>query len=341
MTKINLIFILLALSSFGLSAQQVSTQDSIRVFADSTFALMKDYALYAEKVNLDSSKIAFDKKSKAFKRFEEVFSEFQKIFDQMQDNHSFFWYNNQKYASNYGQLDESSIRKPLMDAFENGEATTVAKTIHNIGYIRIPQDNSSDDFMDMQQSAQKLHDAICEIYDEDIKGWIIDLRLNTGGNMYPMIGGLIPFLGEGTFASKIDRNDHKENWNIQGKSVFEGQKEITKLKTLCLPDLTASKVAILTSQLTGSSGEITALAFLNRPNTVFIGERSAGYMTSNELFRLPFETFLLLANANETDKEGNLIKHIKPQLQMVDGDNFKDLEKDEKIKEGIRWINQN
>src|SRR5690606_16456939 len=31
------------------------------------------------------------------------------------------------------------------------------------------------------------------------KGWIIDLRLNDGGNMHPILAGLAPLLGEGKF----------------------------------------------------------------------------------------------------------------------------------------------
>jgi carboxyl-terminal processing protease len=45
--------------------------------------------------------------------------------------------------------------------------------------------------------SREIKNAIARINEKNIKGWIIDLRINTGGNMYPMIAGLTEFLGEG------------------------------------------------------------------------------------------------------------------------------------------------
>lgn len=320
-------------------SQNTTLQDSIYYFADSTFKLIENYSLYADKINWTERKKGFLEKSKQANRFEEIFPAFQTVFDDLEDHHSFFWYNNQKYASHYGQLDESQIRKPLMEALENGFGTLAVDVIDNVGYIRIPPDNSSDDFLNMQKSAQNIQDSICTIYNSKIKGWIIDLRLNTGGNMYPMIAGIQSFLKPGSFAGTIDRNGVTKKWAVDGKAIFEGSKKITELNQNCLPDLSSSKIAVLISQITGSSGEITALSLLNRPNTYFIGEKTAGFMTSNELFRLPFETFLLLSHAFETDNEGNIVQYIQPDLTIKEGDNFETIKEDIKVMEAIKWLN--
>lgn len=338
MNKIILVFSSCILLQSNLFAQFSTTQDSIRFFTDSTFSVLKDYSLYFDKVDLEGEKQQILNNSKNFNNFLELFPILQQIFDKMEDNHSFFWYNDTRYASNFGQLDESKIRLPLIEALESGEGKILAKIIDDVGYVRIPQDNSSDDFQEMQFSAQALHDAICLVNEKKPVGWIFDLRLNTGGNMYPMISGIIPFIGDGIFASKVDRNGVIEHWRIEGKSVFEGNDKITELDSVCLPDLTDSKIVVLTSEITGSSGEIVSLSLLNRKNTWFLGERSAGYMTSNELFRLPFGVFLLLANAYELDTNGKVIERIVPDRIMIKGDNFKVLSEDEKVIEAINWL---
>lgn len=331
---------LLVISSIigELQAQVKSTQDSIQQFSDSTFTILEAFSLYGGNIEWQQKKETLLLSAQKASSFGDVFPYYQHIFDELKDNHSFFWYNNKKYASNFGHLDESMIRKPLIMALENGKGQVTVSVINNIGYVLIPQDNTSDDFEEMQRSAQALHDSLCKIYSQDIEGWIIDLRLNTGGNMYPMIAGIIPFLRQGVFASTVDRNNQKKDWWVDENSIYEGTKKITQLKHNCLPDLSSSKIVVLTSEITGSSGEITALSLSKRPNTYFIGEKSAGYMTSNELFRLPFGTFLLLTNAYEADRDGQIIKFIKPDLYLKEGDNFNDLSKDSKVTEAIKWL---
>ncbi|RPG38677.1 MAG: hypothetical protein CBB72_000700 [Muricauda sp. TMED12] len=318
---------------------QRKPNDSIKVLVDSTFTLFEEHSLYSSQMDWIKRKKAFYRQAKAAHTFSEVFPMFQTIFDELQDHHSFFWFNNQKYASNYGQLDESNIRKPLMEAMEKGEAIHTVKLLGDIGYIRISQDNTSDDFGDMQKAAQQIQDMICEIHRPDIKGWILDLRLNSGGNMYPMLSGISSFLEDGTFAITIDRKNHRKSWSLSGKAIYEGEKKITELQLQCLPEMTDKKIAVLTSQVTGSSGEITALALRNRDNTIFIGEKTAGFMTSNELFRLPFNTFLLLTYAEIADNNGIVYKYIEPDIEIIEGDNFNELTKDKKIQTAINWIN--
>lgn len=338
--RIAFLFAFSLISQFNASAQIISVQDSILAFTDSTFELFKNYSLYAEKINWEKRKKDFLKRNSQLPHFKEIFPAFQTILDDLGDHHSFFWYNNTKYSSRYGQLDASQIRKPLMDALENGHATLTVDVIDSVGYIRIPPNNSPDDFNEMQKSAQEIQDSICTIYSNSIKGWIIDLRLNTGGNMYPMIAGIQSFLKPGTFASTVDRNDSLKDWAVDRKAIYEGNKKITELKENCLPVLSSAKTVVLISQVTGSSGEITALAFINRPNTYFIGEKTAGFMTSNELFRLPFNTFLLLTSAYETDSNGKIISFIQPDKEMVDGDDFDTIGNDLKVLEAFKWINK-
>ncbi|NVJ47377.1 MAG: S41 family peptidase [Cytophagia bacterium] len=332
-TIISILFALLASAQAQEKGERIFTE-----FIDSTFSMIQDQWLYIEKVDIEAYRRKADSLKKYIESTEELMPLFQQMFDEAQDNHSFFWVNNKKYSSHFGQLSEDDIRKPLIDALENGEGIYKAEIIDNIGYLRIPQDNTSDNPKAMQSHAQNFHQQICEIYEQNPEGWIIDLRLNTGGNMYPMISSISAIVGEGDFAYQVDRNGNKTNWSIKGLAVMQGKDTITSLIKTCLPDLSSERLVVLTSQMTGSSGEITALAVSKRPNTYFIGEQTAGFMTSNELIRLPQEVFLLLAHAHEANSDGELVNKITPDLEMIEGDSFSNLLEDTKVQKAISWL---
>lgn len=63
-------------------------------------------------------------------------------------------------------------------------------------------------------------------------------------------------------------------------------------------------VAVLTGPSTGSSGEVTALAFVGRPGARLFGERTGGYTTSNVGYSLFDGSDLGLAVAAMTDRTG-------------------------------------
>lgn len=337
-TKVLSVIVLLLTFSAVRSQDHSSTKDSVQYFLDSLFRFAPERALYAERISWEERRAELMQQTNTLERFSAVFPLLQKLWDDMEDNHSFFWYDNTKYASNYGQLDESDVRPELMQGLESGQGVLRVERIDDVLYVRIPANSSGDDFGEMQASAQEIQNLICKAYHAEIKGWIIDLRLNTGGNMYPMILGIRQLLGEGVFASVLKRNGDKETWQLNGNAIYESEKKITALKSSCLPELTKEKVALLTSEITGSSGEIVALAFLGRENTRIIGEESAGYMTSNELYRLPFGTFLLLSEGVETDRKSRIIKSILPDQVMVEGDDFKELDRDAKVKAALEWL---
>ena len=55
-----------------------------------------------------------------------------------------------------------------------------------------------------KQYASTLREALLSYDRQGVCGWIVDLRGNGGGNMWPMLKGLDPLLGEGPFGSFRD-----------------------------------------------------------------------------------------------------------------------------------------
>ena len=103
-----------------------------------------------------------------------------------------------------------------------------------------------------------------------MEGWILDLRFNTGGNSAPMLLALYDFLGDTVIWGEL--NEHKK---LVGKYKLVKGNYIHKSQTIAsiIPNgelLDKVKVALITGMFTGSSGEVTALAFKGRQKTILL-----------------------------------------------------------------------
>ena len=135
-----------------------------------------------------------------------------------------------------------------------------------------------------------------------ITGWVVDLRTNGGGNMYPMLAGLGPLTGTGTLGYFV-RGRREETIAYRDGEAYVGKPghkvRVPQPYQLRQP---ASPVAVLIGPRTASSGEITAMAFLGRPATRLFGQASAGFTTANAPFRLSDGAELNLAVSTEADR---------------------------------------
>ena len=104
------------------------------------------------------------------------------------------------------------------------------------------------------------------------------------------------------------------------------------------PDL---PVAVLTSPFTGSSGEVTTLAFVGRPETRLFGEPTGGYTTANVGYNLFDGSFLALAVAAMTDRTGTTYPSgIDPdELVSIDWTQFA-TEGDPVLAAATNWLTQ-
>ena len=164
---------------------------------------------------------------------------------------------------------------------------------------------SSQERKDIDDYASKVQNVIGELALKNPRGWIVDLRGNGGGNMWAMLAGIGPILGDGEPGAALKGEgtmgtwyyeDGKAGWRNDAKDSYYARTVGAAMRLTGTPP-----VAVLIDRDTGSSGEGIAIAFRGRPDTRFFGESTAGAATSTfpytlsdgaQIFRGLFQTRL-------------------------------------------------
>ena len=154
-------------------------------------------------------------------------------------------------------------------------------------------------------------------------GVVIDLRDNYGGNMYPMISAVSPLLPDGVILQ------------------FKGKKRTTPVTlgfVLRVVGIKASEfrkfpegtpVAILTNDMTASSGEATLLCFRGLDNTRTFGSPTAGFASANQPFPLKNGYSLVLTTGCDVARTGEV---------FCDDPIAPDVETETPLEDAISWI---
>lgn len=179
----------------------------------------------------------------------------------------------------------------------------------DIAVIKLP------DFLGTAEAGQKYakvaEDFIHENRDK-IKGVVLDLRGNTGGDMGPMATAVSSLLPDGelmyyhyrSYDVPVTLKDGViSNAGTGGKSLYPDEK-------LKVP------VAILTDGMTASSGEALTLCFRGLENVKTFGAPTAGYTSVNMLYSLYDGAQMYLTVAFDKARTGEIFKEtsIEPDV---------------------------
>lgn len=151
-----------------------------------------------------------------------------------------------------------------------------------------------------------LTGAISRLEQQGACRWVVDLRGNGGGNMWPMLNGLEPLLGSSPFGAFGDADRVQSRW-IRRDGVILAEGVETPPPSPRRGRLGGGPVAVLFGQSTASSGEMTAIAFRGRESTRSFGQPSAGYTTANAPHVLPDGARILITTMGVHDGAGAFI----------------------------------
>lgn len=152
---------------------------------------------------------------------------------------------------------------------------------------------------------QSVHDAIRTIDTPARCGWVLDLRRNRGGYIYPMLAAVGPLLGEGVVAGKRDVDGVVERWIYRDGAMSVDDRVQATVAVPYRLSRADVPVAVLTSELTASAAEAVAIAFTGRPNTRSFGRPTMGLTTFTVMRAMPDNALISVTNAVDIDRAGN------------------------------------
>jgi carboxyl-terminal processing protease len=216
------------------------------------------------------------------------------------------------------QCNSQIIVKPLMPT--------------DIGYVKVNSFSGASNDDVAIAFAREIQNQIKSQDSPNIKGWIVDLRSNPGGNMWPMLAGIGPILGEGVVGYFVDPDGNEQPW-----SYLDGTSKAANIVGTQLNDpyeviVANPKVAVLLDNGVASSGEVIAICFIGRANTKSFGSNTCGLSTANQSFPLSDGSSLNLTVAHLADRNKNTFGNaILPDLASTN---------ETIIHDAISWIEE-
>ena len=214
---------------------------------------------------------------------------------------------------------------------------------NSIAYIQIPaiQYKVGGDSIIMNQ-IMKIRETICNLKKNSPKGYIVDLRGNTGGNFWPMLSGLgelFPNMDLG--GDTEDSKTFRVKWSLRNGNLYLNENTLPfSLPLQCNININNKKVAVLVGRYTASSGEAVASALKGQKNIKLFGEQTAGYSTTNGMVKISDNVFYNIATAYYMSSDSTVHRDgIIPDFVIPE-----DFDPDnpcggETIKKAISWIN--
>jgi len=259
-----------------------------RAELDSAIAIARRRSLWRDTVSWDAAESAARARAAGAETARDAYPAVRLLLSRLGDHHSFLM----------GPQPAPSERPSERAAASLAENPTpiVRPDRGDVGYVSI-FGFSGGDTAAIRAYAERMHDALREVAPSARCGWIVDLRDNTGGNMWPMLAGLRPFLGDGVLGTFVGpRADDRTPWRAAFPSAPPPPRTLAPLER--------ANVAVLTGPRTASSGEAVTVSFRGRPRTRSFGDPTRGLSTANQGFVLSDGAVLVLTVSVYEDRAG-------------------------------------
>ncbi len=308
------VFYILTVILFTNCANSQNLSPISKGYIDEVIAVLQNNSINKNKINWEDFRNDVYRHAIGSKTIENTYPSITYAIGKLGDKHSYF-------AANIVSQDTSDLNPPpiLLDEI----------VPENIGYIRIGFCMGDD-----QYKKNYINSVINKITKQDkqnLKGWIVDLRGNFGGDMVPMLVAISPILGDGVIGYSFYPDSSFNTWNNKNGYLYDETgiwwEQSTNTYHLKSPN---PYVAILTDNITASSGEAVTIAFKGRSKTKSFGLPTFGVSTSNRVYTLSDGsrinlTVSVFADRNKT-KYGN---SVYPDVKC---------DEDKILEESINWI---
>ncbi|GAA3239681.1 S41 family peptidase [Dactylosporangium siamense] len=179
----------------------------------------------------------------------------------------------------------SGLRPPKPSGAWGGATMPSGEVVDGIGRLRLPSCGGG-----ARTYRDTGHRLMRDLTAAGPHGWVVDLRGNQGGNMWPMLSVAGSLLPDGVLGYFVPPAGPDLEWRVRDGRVLLDNRRVrfgarTTARTIG-PHRPDVPVAVLTDGQTGSSGEAVAVAFRGRPDVRTFGSETAGMTSSNETYQL-------------------------------------------------------
>lgn len=279
---------------------------------DSAFRLVRTYALWRDTVTWSTVEPSVRAMAAGAETTADVYPAIRQLLLSLGDRHSFL------------------MRPTATRGFQTGGAQNPRPEVRalpdSIGYISVPAYAGGDPAASRQYVVD-VHNAITAVLSRTSCRWVVDLRNNAGGNMWPMLGGLRPLLGEAGLGSFVTAKGSGPHWHARAVADVPMQQDLAALDS--------AHVAVLTGPRTASSGEAVTIAFVGRPRTRSFGLPTAGLSTANQTYPLPDGSMILLTVSVAADRTGKRYGgKVDPREIVAPGPSGGDVQ----LERAVNWL---
>jgi C-terminal processing protease CtpA/Prc len=332
MYRITIGLFIIAFCSCGTTARETKDKTP-REYLDEVFKIVEQHSIKRD--SLDFEKIRRDAYAKLNNAISiaDCYPIVRFVLSELNDHHSFF-------------MEKEDVDKwtstSKMTNLTHSSPYSGKVLINEIGFIEM-EGFSSGDSISILEYANDLQKLIKSIDNRNIKGWILDLRQNTGGNCWPMLAGIGPLLGNGVCGYFIGNDHNKSSWYYRDGIAGVDSVEICKVNNAPYNLINSNNpIAILTGPRTTSSGDVIVTSFRGKKNAKSFGESTGGLSTGNASYTLSDGSMIFLTTSIYADRMGTAYgekiipdNFVQFEYEKLNTDN------DPVIKRAIEWIQGN
>jgi C-terminal processing protease CtpA/Prc len=337
MNKHSLLLLLSIFFFVGKGNAQIP--DSVQLFIDNALNIMQRHSMFTRNLDWPATRKSSYALAANAKNYADARPALQYAFNLLRDKHGWLVINDVDYRNEHFKFDDSRINANMKMAAAKGPAIYTATEAGKYAYISIPFFGGQTTKA-MNDFAQRIQDSLCKVISPATRGFIIDLRLNAGGNMFPMFTGIGNIVGNGVLFETKDASGNPTGQTIiSNYSMTIADTIVVSLKKNC-GNFSSYPVAVIIGPVTGSAGENLAVGIRGRNKTRLFGETTAGFTSGNQGFLLPgINNGLVIGVDFLHDKNGKEYReNVQPDEFITGGDDFFNHANDKKIKAALKWL---
>jgi carboxyl-terminal processing protease len=300
---------------FALDAASTPPQDPsprVQAFLDEAMDVLERHAWRRQAVAWDRLRAEVSAQAAGATRTEDAYLALRYALGRLGDRHSYFMTPRQVTSLDAAPVSNARTRRP--PRAPHGE-----RLAEGVSYLWLPGFAGGSHAAQVE-FAERVQSLIEALDGEARCGWVLDLRDNQGGNLWPMLVGVGPLLGDGEAGAAVYPDGREQSYWYRAGRAGLGDFVQLRVPDPYEPLHPPRRIALLLGAETASSAESLALAFAGNPRVRSFGAATRGLATATRNFGLSDGSALVLAVAASRGTRGTMVAGPVLPDQAVDSE---------------------